>query len=183
MARIPYPDPATLTPRAAEVMAKLPPLNVFRMLGAGGDLVSGFVALGNQLLLRSKLDPVLREIAIVRVGLLSGAAYEVQQHEEICRRLGMSDVLIAAIHEGPQAAAFDAIQQMVMAFTDDVVANVRAGDATWTPLAERLSVQELQELTITIGYYMMVSRFLETFEVDLETAPADVALSLPGMQG
>jgi hypothetical protein len=26
----------------------------------------------------------------------------------------------------------------------------------------------MQELTLTIGYYMMVSRFLETFDVDIE---------------
>jgi 4-carboxymuconolactone decarboxylase len=183
MARIPYPDPASFTPRTREVMEQLPPLNIFRLLGAGGDLASGFVALGNQLLFHAKLDPVLREIAIVRVGVLSGAAYEVQQHEEISRRLGMSDALIAAIHEGPDAAAFDEMQRLVMAFTDDVVHNVRASDATWAPLSARLSVQEMQELTVTIGYYMMVSRFLETFDVDLEEAPSETSLSLPGMQG
>jgi 4-carboxymuconolactone decarboxylase len=181
MARIPYPDPASLTPRAADALAKLPPLNIFRLMGAGGDLVSGFVALGNQLLLYAKLDPVLREIAIVRVGVLSRAAYEVQQHEEICRRLGMSDALIAAIHVGPAAPEFDEMQRLIMAFTDDVVLNVRASDATWTPLSTRLSAQEMQELTVTIGFYMMASRFLETFDVDLETAPSETGLSLPGM--
>jgi len=55
-----------------------------------------------------------------------------------------------------------------MRYTDDVVKNVRAGDATYKPLAEKLSLQEMQELTVTIGYYMMVSRFLETFDVDIE---------------
>jgi alkylhydroperoxidase family enzyme len=65
---------------------------------------------------------------------------------------------------------------MVMRFTDDVVKNVRASDATFKPLAERLSHQEMQELTITIGYYMMVSRFLETFDVDIEDAPVRVNL-------
>ncbi len=162
-------------------MAQLPPLNIFKLMGAGGDLLVGFLALGNQLLLYAKLDPVLREIAIIRVGVLSGAAYEVQQHEEIGRRLGMSAALIAGIHEGPAAAIFDDMQRMIMAFTDDVVQNVRASDATWTPLAARLSVQEMQELTVTIGFYMMASRFLETFDVDLEAAPAETGLSLPGM--
>jgi 4-carboxymuconolactone decarboxylase len=109
------------------------------------------------------------------------AAYEVQQHEEICRRLGMSDALIAAIHVGPAAPEFDEMQRLIMAFTDDVVLNVRASDATWTPLSTRLSAQEMQELTVTIGFYMMASRFLETFDVDLETAPSETGLSLPGM--
>ncbi|MEY2926777.1 MAG: hypothetical protein RL367_1254 [Pseudomonadota bacterium] len=181
VARIPYPDPATLTPRAAEVMAKLPPLNVFRMMGHGGDLIDGFIRLGNHLLSHGKLDPLLREIAIIRTGILSGARYEVQQHEEIIRRMGASEALITAIHAGPMAASFDDIQRLVVAFTDDVVANVRADDAHFEPLRARLSYQELQELVITIGFYMMVSRFLETFDVDLEGAPESTALKLPGM--
>lgn len=174
MARIPYFDPAGATGRAAEWYGKLPPLNIFRMLGHSGEMLDGFVRLGNQILAFSKLDPVLREIAIVRVGVLSKAKYEVFQHERISRQVGMSEEKIAAIHEGPEAAAFSDLEKKVMRFTDDVVKNVRAGDATWKPLAEVFSHQELQELTITIGYYMMVSRFLETFDVDIENAPVRV---------
>jgi len=111
---------------------------------------------------------VLREIAIVRVGVLSKASYEVFQHEAISRRLGMSDVLIQAIHEGPAAAAFDERQRLVMRFTDDVVQNVRAGDATFLPAREALGDKALQELTVVIGFYMLVSRFLETFDVDID---------------
>ena len=178
MARIPYFDPAQATGRAAEWYKKLPPLNIFRMMGHAGEMLDGFVRLGNQILAFSKLDPVLREIAIVRVGVLSQAGYEVHQHEAISRRLGMDDAKIAAIHEGPDARAFSDLERLVMRYTDDVVANVRASDATFAPLSKVFSYKEMQELTITIGYYMMVSRFLETFDVDIEDAA--VNLNLPG---
>jgi 4-carboxymuconolactone decarboxylase len=169
MARIPYFDPAdAVGPRAKKAYEKLPPLNIFRMMGHAGEMVDGFTKLGTQILNFSKLDPILREIAIIRVGVLSNASYEVFQHERIGRQAGMSPALIKAVHEGPQAAAFDDLQRKVMRFTDDVVQNVRASDATFRPLADALSYQELQELTITVGYYMMVSRFLETFDVDIE---------------
>jgi alkylhydroperoxidase family enzyme len=174
MARIPYFDPADATGRAKEWYAKLPPLNIFRMLGHSDELLDGFVRLGNQILTHTALDPVLREIAIVRVGVLSGAKYEVFQHERISRQVGMSEAKIAAIHEGPDAEAFDATERMVMRFTDDVVKNVRAGDPAYAPLAAVLSHREMQELVITIGYYMMVSRFLETFDVDIESTPVRV---------
>jgi alkylhydroperoxidase family enzyme len=171
MARIPYYDPAQATGRAANAYASLPNLNIFRMLGHSGDLLEGFSRFGGLLLNKTTLDPILREIAIVRVGVLSKASYEVYQHEAISRRLGMSDALIGAIHEGPRAAVLTELQRQVMAFTDDVVANVRAGDATFDPLLEALGEKALQELTITIGFYMLVSRFLETFDVDIEDAP------------
>ncbi|MGI9169132.1 MAG: carboxymuconolactone decarboxylase family protein [Caulobacteraceae bacterium] len=168
MARIPYFDPAMAVGRAAAAYAKLPALNIFRMMGHAGELLDGFTRLGTQILEFTSLDPALREIAILRVGALSGATYEVFQHERIARRIGLSDAVIAAVREGPAAAAFDGAQREIMAFTDDVVANVRAADATFEPLRVRLGYKALQELTLTIGYYMMVCRFLETFDVEIE---------------
>ena len=101
---------------------------------------------------------------------LSGAGYEVFQHERIARELGMSDELVAGIHAGPDDPVFDELPRLVMRFTDDVVANVRAGDETFAPLLARLSLREIQELVMTIGFYMAVSRFLETFDVEVEAA-------------
>lgn len=171
MARIPYFDIDKAEGRAKKAYEKLPKLNIFRMLGHSGELVDGFNRLGSQILYFTKIDPILREIAIIRVGVLSKATYEVYQHERIGRQLGMSDAKIEAIHEGPDATAFSDIEKEVMRYTDDVVKNVRASDATFNALTRRLSHQEMQELTLTIGYYMMVSRFLETFDVDIEDAP------------
>jgi alkylhydroperoxidase family enzyme len=168
MARLPYPDPKSLELETQELLSKLAPLNIFRMLAGGEGLLRAFTRMGNYLLYKTKLDPVLREIAIVRVGVLSNAHYEVFQHEAISRQIGMSERLIAAIHRGPEDPAFDDLQRLVMTYTDDVVKNVRASDATFKPLLERLSLKEVQELTVTIGYYMMVSRFLETFGVEVE---------------
>ncbi len=168
MARIPYFDPAQAIGRAKKAYEKLPPLNIFRMLGWSGEMLDGFARLGTQILFFAKLDPVLREIAIIRVGVLSKATYEVYQHERMGRDAGMSEALIRAVHDGAESPAFNDLQRKVMRFTDDVVKNVRASDATFRPLADELSRQELQELTITIGYYMMVSRVLETFDVEIE---------------
>lgn len=181
MARVPYPDPKTLSAETQEVLGKMPPLNIFRMMAGGEGLLQAFTRMGNYLLFKSKLNPVLREIAIVRAGVLSKAKYEVYQHERISRDLGMSDAVIKGIYAGPEDGAFNELQKMVMRYTDDVVKNVRASDATYKPLAEKLSLQEMQELTVTIGYYMMVSRFLETFDVDIEQ-PGTKGVAFPDSQ-
>lgn len=173
MARIDYPDTTALEPETVELLAKLPPLNLFRMMAGSQRMMKEFVNLGNQILFRAQLDPVLRELAIIRVGVLSGARYEVYQHERIARGIGMSDDLIDAVKVGPDASGLDDLQRLVVRFTDDVVANVRAGDETFGELAALLTVRELQELTLTVGYYMMVSRFLETFDVEIEDDVAD----------
>ena len=65
---------------------------------------------------------------------------------------------------------------------DDVVRNVRASDATFKPLVEHLSLQEMQELVTTIGYYMTASRFLENFDVDIESDADPKQSPLKGLQ-
>jgi alkylhydroperoxidase family enzyme len=179
MARIPYPDPASLEPDTQAFLAKLgdPPINIFRMLAGGEGLLRAFSRFGNYLLFKTELDPVLREIAILRVGVLSDAAYEMYQHDRISRDLGMSEELLAAIRKGPDDPVFDGLQAAVMRYTDDVVQNVRASDATFVPLLEALGVRQLQELTVTIGFYMLVSRYLETFGVDIEQDHPGISVS------
>ena len=92
--------------------------------------------MGNALLYRCELDPGLRELAILRVGRLSRAAYEVFQHERIAREAGVSDDKIAALREATiEAPAFSDNEKAVLRFTDDVVRNVKASDKTLKAVA------------------------------------------------
>lgn len=167
MARIPYPTPQDLSDKTREFVAKLPAINIFRMM-SHSDHLEAFVRLGNRFLYKGALDPVIREIAILRVGYLSSCEYETFQHERIGRDAGMSEALIAAVRKGPDAEPLSPLQRQVLRYVDDLVENVRAGDDTFEPLREQLNVKQLQELTLVTGYYMMVCRFLSTFGVDIE---------------
>lgn len=170
MARIPYADPAKIHPKAREVLERLPKGNIFGMLAHAETALDPFNRLGGALLRRGTLDPVLREIAIIRVGHLSGAPYEISQHEAIGRDVGMTEAQIAGVAVGAVSSAFDERAKAVIRFTDDVVLNVRAADATWDACAAFLDRRQMVELTLCVGFYMMVSRFLETFRVDMEGA-------------
>src|SRR5437879_398122 len=113
MPRIPYYDVDQATGKHAEFLGKLKPhLNIYRMLANSEYGAKGFVRMGNALLHRCELDPALRELAILRVGRLSRAAYEVFQHERIAREVGVTDDKIAALRDAtvdagglPQALA------------------------------------------------------------------------------
>jgi 4-carboxymuconolactone decarboxylase len=168
MTRIPYFDLAQAMPELQKAVGSRPPLNIYRMLAHGGPSAVGFLKLGNALLTKSQLDPVLRELVILRVGILSRADYEVHQHTRIAKRVGVSEEKIAALYDGAEAAIFTDIERKILRYTDQVVLNVKAGDSTFAAVAALLSHQELVELTLTIGFYMLVSRFLENFEVEIE---------------
>ena len=62
--RIPYYEVDQATGKHAEFLDKLKPhLNIYRMLANSEAGLKGFVRMGNTLLFRCELDPVLRELA------------------------------------------------------------------------------------------------------------------------
>lgn len=172
MARIPYADPSQFDDKTAKLIDRLAPLNLFKMMAHAPGLLRPFVDLGGAFLFEGKLDPVTRECAILRVGYLSKATYETSQHEKIGRDLGMSEALFDAIKTGPEAPGLSEEQRLALALVDDLVTNVKAGDATFQPALAHFGVEMMQELTLVTGYYMMVSRYLETFEIDVELGGA-----------
>ena len=178
MSRIPYYEVENATGKHAEFLEQaqaasqhLPHAGQFR-----DTALKGFVRMGNALLHRCELDPTLRELAILRVGRLSRAAYEVFQHERIAREVGVTDDKIAALRDATiEAPAFSDNEKAVLRFADDVVRNVKASDKTLKAVEAFLTPGALVELTLTIGYYMMVCRFLETIGVDGRGRPGGVA--------
>ena len=131
MPRIPYPDPATLPDAMRRVVIENPS-NVTRMLAAASESVfKGFAALSMGFMGGSSpLPPKLREIAILRVGHLSNAAYEVFQHEALARHVGLSEAQIDAVRKGGAAASvLGEAGAAVLAYVEDLVKNVRASDA------------------------------------------------------
>lgn len=175
MPRIPYYEVDKATGKHAEFLAKLgTDMNIYRMLANSELGIKGFTRMGNALLYRCELDPVLRELAIIRVGRLSRAAYEVFQHERIGREAGVAEEKIAALRDAtPEAPAFTDHEKAVLRFTDEVVRNVKASDKALKAVEAFLTPGAIVELTLTIGYYMMVCRFLETTGVEGEDGQAE----------
>lgn len=177
MARIPYPDPQEAPEKARAMFEKLPvKLNVMRMMLQAPTCMPDLLRLGASVLGRQRLDARLREIAILRVAVLSRADYEWTQHEAIGRAVGVTDDEIAAIREEAPGGLDDAAR-LVVRFTDECVRQVRVSDPIFAEALGRFSSQEIAELVITIGYYMLIARFLETLGVDLEPAPPELAES------
>jgi alkylhydroperoxidase family enzyme len=170
MARLPYVDPATAPEPVRELLERLPvKLNVFRMMAHAETDFRPLVSLGSAILGRQKLSAKLRELAILRVAALSSARYEWVQHVPIAQATGASAAQTAALERGDVAAdVFDPLERAVLRFTTEVVRDVRASEATFAELAAHLSAQEIVELILTVGYYMMIARLLETTAVDLD---------------
>ncbi|HMJ15877.1 MAG TPA: carboxymuconolactone decarboxylase family protein [Polyangiaceae bacterium] len=144
------------------------PMNLFRMLAHSKPVSKGFAKLGTALLSECKLDSKLREMAILRVGLRARAAYEVGKHLEIGRLVGLSEAQLEALHPGADQETLGETGRAVLALADELFTQVRASDETLEGVRRHLGDQETVELVVTIGYYGMVCRVLETLGVDIE---------------
>ena len=102
MARLPYFDLTQASPAIRDLLKDRPPLNIYRMVAHGGAAAEGFLTLGTAILRRSSLSPVLRELVILRVGVLCGSNYELTQHRRVAAQVGVPAAKIAAALEAPR---------------------------------------------------------------------------------
>jgi alkylhydroperoxidase family enzyme len=169
MARIPYPDLDSLDPEIGAFMRRIDPMvNVFHMMAHAETAVRPFMRLGNALLFKGVLDPVLREIVILRVGHVTGSTYEVHQHKIVGRDCGMTDAQIEAVPEGETSDAFTDREKLAIRVTDEVLANVRVKDETFAAMEAAFGHREKTELLMVIGFYNMIAGFLENMKIDIE---------------
>ena len=168
MARLPYPKLEELPEKLRTRVEALPPLNILRMFLHAQNNAAPLMSLGESILLQQELNARLRELAILRVAHLTGANYEWTQHVPIAKQTGVTEAQVAAIPQGAEAAVFDDLDKRILRFTDEVTRNVKASEPTFRAVAERLSPRQMMELTLAIGFYGLVARIMETFEVELE---------------
>jgi len=107
----------------------------------------------------------LRELAVLRVAELNGADYEWAAHEPVARAAGMTAAQIDALREGGDRGVLDERQRTVLDYTDAMTRQVTVPDELFATLHEHFDPCEIVELTVTVGAYNMVSRFLVALEV------------------
>lgn len=74
-----------------------------------------------------------------------------------------------------------AVERLVLKFTDEVNATVKASRETLEALKRHLSPGEIIELLIIIGHWRQTASILETTEVDLEefAGKVDILANMP----
>jgi 4-carboxymuconolactone decarboxylase len=187
MARVPYASIDQAPEKIKAFFAKLETnsrvLNVQKMVANSPGSVREFTRLGNALLNKSKLSSYFRELAIIRISFLTGSRYEWAQHVPIALSAGVSKEQLEEISHWRDSSLFSEEDQVILKFTDEVVQEHQASESTFNLAAKFLDPESLVELTLSIGYWSMVGKFLRTFQVEIEESLLkDVGHLLPSSQ-
>ncbi len=144
-------------------------LNIFATLARHPKLLKRWSAFAGWLLYGGTLPARERELLILRAGYLCRAGYEWGQHVQIAKVAGLDDDEIARVAEGPEARGWSDGDALLLRAADELHADSRISDPTWSGLAERWDDQQLIEVCMVVGQYHLVAFTLNSLGVEPES--------------
>ncbi len=173
MARIPYVERGQTAPEVADIFSRMeahgaPVGNLWKMTAHIPSVLPHLIRMGNAILTKTKLDPKLREMAILLTAELLDCEYERRAHRMFGKEVGMTDAQIKAVKDFESSNAFSDAERSVLRFASEVAQKGRVKDDTFSALAKHLDADRMVELAQTVGFYGMLGRILLAFEVDIE---------------
>ena len=89
MARLPYLEADQIAPEYRDMLKRN--TNLHKLLVNSPDMARAFNGIGGYIRFKSKLDPRLRELAILQVGWLEKSEYEFTHHVKIGKEFSVTD--------------------------------------------------------------------------------------------
>jgi alkylhydroperoxidase family enzyme len=168
MARLPYLDKSDLLPEHQDLLARN--LNLYRLLAHSPRAARSLNTLARFIRDGSRLDPRLRELAILQVSYLTRSTWGFSHHVRIGREVGLSDDEIRAVADetAGRPTALDPLAKAVLRAAREMTKDLVISDETFAVLQGQLDNERLTDLVVTISFYNGLVRLLETMQVDVE---------------
>jgi alkylhydroperoxidase family enzyme len=147
------------------------PINLYRVLAHVPELARRYRAMGRWIRFGSALDPRLRELVILQVGVVTGNAYEASHHVHIGLAHGLSDADVRAVIAETRGEGSDLgeLERAALRAARKLTLDARLDELTWHELGRWLSDSERLELSVVIAYYNMTVRIIEAVQLDVES--------------
>jgi len=144
-------------------------LNVYRMLLHSPPLATAWLQQVSAVRWETQLDGAIREIVIIRIGLINRVDYVFKAHvPQYAVKEGLTVEQCHALADWENSDLFDARQRAALAYTDAMTTEIRVADGVFAALGPFFSERQIVELTVLIGTYNMHTRVLQALEIDLE---------------
>ena len=182
MARVPYLDQSDLPAEHRDLLARN--INLFRAMVHSPNGARAFHGLGEFIRHQSRLDPRLRELAILQVGYLSKSVYEYTHHIKIGRGFGVSDddIRTLAAETAGWPSKLEPLAKTVLRAAREMTTGFAITDETFSALQKELDHERLTDLVLTIAFYNAVVRFLATMQIDNEPEYQQLLAEFPFAQ-
>jgi alkylhydroperoxidase family enzyme len=168
---IDYPDFTKLPDHVREKFEKLPTkVNFFRMLGYSPGAFNPMIDLTNAIFRDLTISDYHKELMVLLLAAHENVAYEWEQHVSIAQAAGVRPDQFVAIAEGRREdpEAFKENERVLLRFGQAILNKGRAPGVLFKHALEHFSLQELSDAVIVIGYYRMLSGYIQTFDIAID---------------
>lgn len=174
MARVPLLE-ETDHPELAGTIAKIKGarggrlINIYRLMLHSPALANAWFDLNQAVRYGTALDGQSREIAVIRVAILNGVEYVQRAHgPAYALKEGLTVEQVNAIASWHGSNLFTPEQRALLAYTDAVTREIAVPEDIFAELRRHFTDRQAVELTMLIGAYNMLTRFLSALKVDPE---------------
>lgn len=167
MARLPYPDRATLPAELARLLGGIPRNNITEMLAHATSLTGPFLRLAQAQFTALALSPRQRELIILAVAGLIDCEYEYAQHIPVAEAAGIAPALRAQIRGG-DFDALDPAERALLAFAAAAATAPRVRDEVFEAARQHLTDRQIVEALWLVGFYWAVGRVCTVLELEID---------------
>jgi len=146
--------------------------NMFRTMVHRPEIFETIIAHMEAVLNTGTLPKALKELVIVRTSQINQTPYCLASHTAIARKLGWSELQIAALHEARSNGAFSEREQVAIHLAEVMTRDAHQySDADFVRLRSHFSEGEVVELMAAIGLFNYFNRFNDLLQME-PTQPA-----------
>src|ERR1700722_3838901 len=179
MARLPYLEADQVAPEYRAMLKRN--TNLHKLMVNSPDMARAFNGVGNFIRFKSRLDPRLRELAILQVGWMEKSEYEFTHHVKIGKEFGVTDADIEGLmaETAGKTSAIESLTKAIMKGAREIVRDLAMSDTTFAEIKKELSDEHMTDLVLIIAYYCGVVRVLATMKIDNEPHYKEVLQQYP----
>lgn len=162
--------PAQRTQEQRQLLSTIPgddAPNLFSTVVQHPDLYRTWLPFCMQLLTNSVFPVRERELLIIRTASLCGSAYELHHHVKVGSEAGLTDHELASL-TGETLHAWGRRERLLVAAAEELHAHHTIRDATWRGLSELLTTEQLIELPMLVGHYILLAGTIQALGVPVD---------------
>ena len=144
-------------------------INIYRLMLHSPALANAWFDLNQAVRYGTEIDGQCREIVVIRVAILNQVEYVMRAHgPAYALKEGLTPEQVTAIANWQPSKLFSNQQRALLAYTDAMTREIEVSDTVFAEIRKHFSERQVVELTMLIGAYNMLTRFLKALKVDPE---------------
>lgn len=144
-------------------------INIYRLMLHSPALANAWFDLNQAVRYGTEIDGQSRELAVIRVAILNDVEYVQRAHgPAYALKEGLTPEQVTALANWQASNLFSDQQRALLGYTDAMTREIDVADAVFAEVRKYFTERQTVELTMLIGAYNMLTRFLKALKVDPE---------------